>query len=105
MQIPLEPIGSYSCSQTPLVLPLPPPPDTDTLVLNDPCIYLFHINQELSCKHVKFKSLRNIQVPILSVVGHMVTIFKNELIEVLLRYKKLYLFNIYNLVSLEISIL
>ena len=65
----------------------------------------FQRNQELSCKHVKFKSLRNIQVPILSVGGHMVTIFKNELIEVLLRYKKLYLFNIYNLVSLEISIL
>ena len=50
VQIPLEPIGSYSCSQTPLVLPLPPPPDTDTLVLNDPCIYLFHINQEFNKK-------------------------------------------------------
>lgn len=58
-------------------------------------------NRELSCKHVKFKSLRNIQVQIFSVVGHMVTILKMTL---LLRYKKLYLFNIYNLVSLEISI-
>lgn len=27
-----------------------PPPDTDTLVLNDPCIYLFHINQEFNKK-------------------------------------------------------
>ena len=58
-------------------------------------------NRELNFKHVKCKSLRNIQVQILSVVGHMVTILKMTL---LLRYKKLYLFNIYNLVSLEISI-
>lgn len=46
----------------------------------------FQRNRELSCKHVRFKSLRNIQVPILSVVGHTVTIFKNDFIEVLLRY-------------------
>ena len=57
-------------------------------------------NRELNCKHVKCESLRNIQVQILSVVGHMVTILKMTL---LLRYHNLYLYNIYNLVSLEIS--